>query len=326
MFLLEDEIADAALEFAQKFADIRRRRVVLFGADPFAALDIPRTALVHRLQQVLLNLTLRLREMYVERSLREEQASLTLAEVAGPLRTSAAAIIELERGESKAPKEALEIVIRELERDDLAALLPHLPEAREQRALPAEPESWSEHLAFVRAGGIEIGHLAAPPRNDETMEGLMRNVDAARRVVGSLPLLENVATLIDPPFSDYAEAEWLNLVLRATGADLLLDLHNLHANATNFGFDARAVVASIANDRVGAIHLAGGRRIEGNRILDDHLHAIPSEVFALLALVAAGETTVIIERDGNYPPFAELLLEVEHARRSAAISGAAVRG
>lgn len=40
-----------------------------------------------------------------------------------------------------------------------------------------EPESWSEHLAFVRAGGIEIGHLAAPPRNDETLEGLMRNVD-----------------------------------------------------------------------------------------------------------------------------------------------------
>ena len=27
-----------------------------------------------------------------------------------------------------------------------------------------QPEFWSEHLAFVRGGGIEIGHLAAPPR------------------------------------------------------------------------------------------------------------------------------------------------------------------
>jgi len=26
-----------------------------------------------------------------------------------------------------------------------------------------EPDHWSEHLAFVRAGGIEIGHLAAAP-------------------------------------------------------------------------------------------------------------------------------------------------------------------
>jgi uncharacterized protein len=188
-----------------------------------------------------------------------------------------------------------------------------------------EPESWSEHLAFVRAGGIEIGHLAAPPRNDETLEGLMRNVDTARRVIGSLPLLENVATLIDPPFSDYDEAQWLEAVLRATGTDLLLDLHNLHANAANFGFDARAVVASLDHRRIGAIHLAGGHRIEGNRILDDHQHAVPFEVFELLAMIDTSNATVIIERDGNYPPFAELLMEVEHAR-SAALSGAALHG
>ena len=136
MFLLDAEIDDAAEEFAQKFADVRRRHVILFGDDPFAALDIPRAALVRRVQQVLLNLTLRLREMYVERSLREEQAALTLAEVAGPLRTSAAAILDLERGASMAPKEALETVVRELGREDLAALLPHLSEAREQRVLP----------------------------------------------------------------------------------------------------------------------------------------------------------------------------------------------
>src|SRR4051794_10506913 len=137
MFLLDGEISDATQEFAQKFADIRKRHAVLFGDDPFAALDIPRAALVRRVQQVLLNLTLRLREMYVERSLREEQAALTLAEVTGPLRTSAAAILELERGEALAPKEALESVVRHLGREDLIALLPQLSEAREQRALPA---------------------------------------------------------------------------------------------------------------------------------------------------------------------------------------------
>ena len=170
-----------------------------------------------------------------------------------------------------------------------------------------EAEFWSEHLAFVRAGGMEIGHLAAPPRNDATLEGLMRNVDAARRVVGSAPLLENVATLIDPPFSTYDEIAWMETVTRATGCDLLLDLHNLHANAVNFGFAPR-----IPRCRAGAIHIAGGKRIEGDRILDDHLHAVPDEVFALLAEVTAD--LVILERDGRYPPFAQLLGELDRAR------------
>jgi uncharacterized protein len=50
-----------------------------------------------------------------------------------------------------------------------------------------DPAYWSEHLAFVRGAGIEIGHLAAPPRNAATLEGATRNLDRARTTVGSLP-------------------------------------------------------------------------------------------------------------------------------------------
>ena len=175
----------------------------------------------------------------------------------------------------------------------------------------AGAESWSEHLAFVRAGGIEIGHLAAPPRNDETLDGLVRNVELARRVVGAAPLLENVASLIDPPFSACGEREWLERVTRATGCRLLLDLHNLHANATNFGFEPE-----IPDAPVGLVHIAGGKRIEGDRILDDHRHAVPDAVFAMLRGVPA-DALVILERDGRYPPFTELLGELDRARAAA---------
>ncbi|HEX8253025.1 MAG TPA: DUF692 family protein [Thermoanaerobaculia bacterium] len=171
-----------------------------------------------------------------------------------------------------------------------------------------EPELWSEHLAFVRAGANEIGHLAAPPRNDATLEGLVRNVEEARRVTGSLPCLENVASLIEPPCSSYDEVSWLRAVVASTGCELLLDLHNLHANAHNFGFDALEVVCALPAPRL--IHLAGGRRIEGDRVLDDHLHAVPAAVYELLAAVDAPEATVILERDGNYPPIEELLAEL----------------
>lgn len=137
MFVLDSELEDAGEAFAQKFADIARRHVVLHGDDVVSRITISRDALVRRLRQVLLNLTIRLREAYVERSLREEQCAITVADAAGPLRTSAASIVELEGGQAMPPKEALEKVVGELARRDLADLLPHLSEAREQRVLPA---------------------------------------------------------------------------------------------------------------------------------------------------------------------------------------------
>ena len=200
----------------------------------------------------------------------------------------------------------------------LASTEPVDPRRLERMARLVEairPVAWSEHLAFVRAGGVEIGHLAAPPRTLATIEGLQRNVARARAVVGTLPVLENIATLIDPPLSDLSEREFVRKAIRACGTSLLLDLHNLHANATNFGYEP-----DLFDDLpIGYVHLAGGRMVRG-RILDDHLHATPDPVYALLRDLASRREdglTVIVERDGRYPPFAELLAEVERAREEA---------
>ena len=187
------------------------------------------------------------------------------------------------------------------------------------------PEGWSEHLAFVRAGGREIGHLAAPPRAQATLDGLAENVTRARSIVGAAPALENVATLIDPPGSDRDETAWLADAVEASGGDLLLDLHNLHANATNFGFDATAALARLPLDRVHVVHVAGGQWLAtpsgGRRMLDDHRHDVPEPVFELLTVLASrapNALTVILERDGNYPPIACLLAEVERIRAALA--------
>jgi uncharacterized protein (UPF0276 family) len=184
-----------------------------------------------------------------------------------------------------------------------------------------EPPFWSEHLAFVRGGGLEIGHLAAPPRNDATLEGTLRNVERARRVVGTEPLLENIATLIEPPGSRYDEVGWVTELLRRSSTGLLLDLHNLHANALNFHYDALDFLARLPLDRVTAIHLAGGKWIADSqgerRLLDDHLHDVPDAVYHLLTEVAARAPTpltVILERDGEYPLFTALLDQLERAR------------
>jgi predicted nucleotidyltransferase len=130
MFLLADEIPAAAEAFAVKFGDIISRHRVLFGDDPFLHLDISRAATIRRLQQVLLNLVLRLRHEYVLSSLREEQAAFAIADAAGPLRASAQSILQLEARAASSPKEALQTLIDDAGFAAFAPLLPQISLAR----------------------------------------------------------------------------------------------------------------------------------------------------------------------------------------------------
>jgi predicted nucleotidyltransferase len=136
MFLLAEEVAAAAEAFAQKFDDVRRRHRVLWGRDLFAALTPSRAALIGRINQVLLNLTLRLRAAYVERSLREEQLVVVVADAASPLRTAAASLLELEGHPAASPKAALREVALTLGGRTAETTLGRMSEARETGALP----------------------------------------------------------------------------------------------------------------------------------------------------------------------------------------------
>jgi predicted nucleotidyltransferase len=133
MFLLEDEVAPSASAFAVKFADLQRRRRVLYGEDPFVNLVIPRDEQVRRLLQVLLNLTLRIRSAYARRAGQAGEVAQLLTEAAGPLRASAASIVELEGGQVESPREALVSLAASLGADP--GIVPALSEAREGRSV-----------------------------------------------------------------------------------------------------------------------------------------------------------------------------------------------
>ncbi|HWS62482.1 MAG TPA: nucleotidyltransferase domain-containing protein [Steroidobacteraceae bacterium] len=130
MFLLGSELSLAAESFSVKFDDIAHRHVVLYGKDPFEALTIPRALLVRRLQQVLFNLTLRLRTLYATGRAREETLAAVIADAAAPLRRSAHAILELRGNHPTAPKAALESLAAELG-GDWTSDLQNLSRARE---------------------------------------------------------------------------------------------------------------------------------------------------------------------------------------------------
>jgi predicted nucleotidyltransferase len=133
MFILETEISAASEAFAVKFEDIASRHEVLHGEDPFAQLQIPREAAVRRLHQVLLNLTLRLREHLALSSAYPERLANTAADAVGPLRACAATLLSLEARTNLAPREALRRIAEETgTKEALAAI----EAARETGAVP----------------------------------------------------------------------------------------------------------------------------------------------------------------------------------------------
>lgn len=135
MFLLESEIESAGELFAQKFSDIVRRHRVLYGPDPFAGISIPRSAIIWRLKQVLLNLALRLREAYVERGSTPERVSALIADSAGPLRSCAATMLALQGQPAAHPKEALVSFVKSLGEPGWDEVLAHISETRERAFL-----------------------------------------------------------------------------------------------------------------------------------------------------------------------------------------------
>jgi uncharacterized protein len=179
----------------------------------------------------------------------------------------------------------------------------------------------SEHVAFVRAGGLEAGHLLPVPRTRETLDVLAANVRLAQAELPVPLALEHVAALLEWPAPELDEAAFLTELLDRTGAWLLLDLANLYANARNHGGDPLAFLDALPLERVAYVHVAGGVERDG-LYHDTHAHPTPPAVLDLVAELCArrGPPGVMLERDDDYPPEAELAAELD------AISAAAGAG
>lgn len=173
----------------------------------------------------------------------------------------------------------------------------------------------SEHLAFVRAGGVESGHLLPVARTEEALEVLAENVRLAEAALPVPLALENVASLFEWPGAAFSEADLLAGVLARTGVSLLLDVANLHAHALNHGTDAAAVLAAVPRERLAYVHVAGGVRHNG-LYHDTHAHPLPRGPLDLLASLAGrlGPVPTLLERDDHFPPPEELTRELDSIR------------
>jgi hypothetical protein len=152
------------------------------------------------------------------------------------------------------------------------------------------PFAWhSEHLGFQTfldpsRGPVEAGVPLPLPLTREAARLVARRAARLQARYGVPFLLENAAFYFpslprDAGIDD--EMAFMGRVVEWGNCGQLLDLHNLHCNAVNHGFDALLALERFPLERVGEIHVAGGAWAEGLR-MDSHNDRVPEAVWELL--------------------------------------------
>ena len=170
----------------------------------------------------------------------------------------------------------------------------------------------SEHIAFVRGGHLDAGHLLPVPRTSEQIDVLVDNIRATQAMLDVPLAVENIASLFEWPDAEMDEATFLGEILDRTDALLLLDLANVHANSRNLGTNRRHLLDSLPLDRVAYVHVAGGEE-RGGVYHDTHAHRTPREVIDLVEQLSARVEVpgLMLERDEHFPSDWELAEELD---------------
>src|SRR5262249_30154108 len=181
--------------------------------------------------------------------------------------------------------------------------------------------AYSEHLAFTRVPGRETAALLPLPKTEAVAEAIIAKVRTVQSR-GPVPfLLENITYVFEWPDSQMSDADFLNLIGRETGAGLLLDVENVHLNATNHGFDPYAFIDALSPNLVKEVHMAGGVTIHDESLAkpllaDSHSHPVPDAALDLLEYALARQTpsVVILERDDRLEAGDEILDDIARIR------------
>ncbi len=178
-----------------------------------------------------------------------------------------------------------------------------------------EPTFVSDHLCWTGIGGRNSHDLLPVAYTREVLELVCERVERVQQALGRRLLLENASAYVAFRADEISEAELFAELCARTGCGMLLDVNNLYVNAKNLGVDPQRHLDSLKAEHVGYLHLAGHAVLSDLRI-DTHAADVPAEVWMLFEDVARRfpHAHVIIERDDEIPPLAELLREVERAR------------
>jgi uncharacterized protein len=178
-----------------------------------------------------------------------------------------------------------------------------------------EPEWVSDHLCWTGVQGVNLHDLMPLPYTEEALEHVVARVKRVQDTLKRRILLENVSSYVSFAESQLTEWEFLAAVAEQADCLILLDINNVHVSARNHGFSSMDYLRGIPASRVQQFHLAGYEQGE-QLIIDTHDAPVSNAVWNLYveAVRRFGRVSTMIERDDHFPPLAELMAELEHAR------------
>lgn len=182
-----------------------------------------------------------------------------------------------------------------------------------------EPAWISDHLCWTGVDHHHLHDLLPLPYTEAALRHVTDRVLQVQDALGRRLLLENVSSYVAWAADEMSEWQFIAELARRADCDLLLDVNNVYVSAVNHGFDPRQFIDAMPAHRVRQIHLAGHETTDDG-LVDTHDHPVCEAVWALYrhTITRLGPVPTMIERDDDIPPLAELVAELDRARREAA--------
>lgn len=174
------------------------------------------------------------------------------------------------------------------------------------------PPWHSDHLCFAGLDGALLHDLLPVPFTTASAKRIAARLAEARDRLERPMAVENISWYARLGHSEKDEPEFITEVLERADCGLLLDVNNILVNTLNHGGDPLEFLSRIPLDRVWQMHVAGHESYDNGLVIDTHGETVKDEVYELMAWVIerVGPKPVLLERDTNIPPLAELLDEV----------------
>lgn len=198
---------------------------------------------------------------------------------------------------------------------------------------------FSEHLSYCECEG-HLYDLLPMPFTEEAVKHVAQRIRYVQDFLGLQISLENTSYYLHSPTSTMNEVEFLNAIAQEADCGIHLDVNNIYVNGVNHGLlDPYVFLDQVDVKRVNYIHIAGHdeehsaaqvvedlegesfNKIKGayrhlpELLIDTHGEAVKGTVWDLLEYAYQRLPVIpptLLERDFNFPPFAELYSEVEH--------------
>ncbi len=179
---------------------------------------------------------------------------------------------------------------------------------------------YSEHLSYCSDDG-HLYDLLPMPFTDEAVHHVAARIRHTQDLVGRRIAVENVSYYAELPADQgqraLSEIDFLNAVLSEADCDLLLDVNNVYVNAINHRYDPLDFLARLPGERIAYIHVAGHFDEADDLKVDTHGAPVKDVVWSLLSEACRrfGPRPTLLERDFNFPPYAELVSELATVRK-----------